>query len=124
MDEESLRFWAIPIVCLVSIMFVFAFAVDYKVNTIFPNAELEIQEIKKMSCPEFLLKDSSNRYWTSENAKIGKAKAVSCIVPQESLSPYVEFCDTTPLDPPFVPDKLIQNATHNFNHHTCVWDVR
>lgn len=124
MEEDALRFWIIPIICLVIVMGFFVFSLYYKINTIFPNAELERQEMKEMTCPEILLKDSSNRYWTSENAQIGKAKAVSCKVPQENqssdLSPYVEFC--TPGG--FAPVKKIENSTHSFNHDTCVWDLR
>ena len=77
-----------------------------------------------MSCDEIMIKDASNHYWSSENAKIGKAKAVSCNPPQESqssgLSPYVEFCNPGG----FVPDKKIENSTHTFNHDTCVWDLK
>jgi len=124
MEEDALRFWIIPIICLVVVMGFFAFSLDYKINTIFPNAELERQKIKEMSCPEILLKDAANRYWTSENAQIGKVKALSCNVPQESqssgLSPYVEFC--TPGG--FAPVKKIENGTHSFNHDTCVWDLK
>lgn len=48
------------------------------------------------------------------------------IIPKKisDQNPYVEFCDTTPLNPPFWPDKLIQNSTHKFNHEFCVWDQR
>ena len=124
MEENSLHYWIIPIICLISVIAVFSFAIDYKVNTVFPNAELERQEIKKMSCPEILLKDSSNDYWTSENRKIGKVKAISCSVPQESqssgLSPYVEFCAPGG----FAPIKKIGNSTHSFNHDTCIWDLK
>jgi len=124
MEESSLHYWIIPIICLISVITIFSFAIEYKVNTVFPNAELERQEIKKMSCPEILLKDSSNDYWTSENNKIGKVKAISCSVPQEGqssgLSPYVEFC--TPGG--FAPIKKIGNSTHSFNHDTCIWDLK
>lgn len=124
MEENSLHFWIIPIICVVGVIAVFSFALEYKVNTIFPNAELERQEIEKMSCPEILLKDSSNRYWTSENRKIGEIRAMSCSVPKESqssgLSPYVEFC--TPGG--FAPVKKIENSTHSFNHDTCVWNLK
>jgi len=124
MEESSLHYWIIPIICLISVIAVFSFAIDYKVNTVFPNAELERQEIKKMSCPEILLKDSSNDYWTSENNKIGKVKAISCSVPQEGqssgLSPYVEFC----VPGGFAPIKKIGNSTHSFNHDTCIWDLK
>lgn len=124
MEESALHYWIIPVVCMVMIVPIFAFSLDYKINTIFPNAESEILEIKEMACPEILLKDASNDYWTSENAKIGKAKAVSCAVPQESessgQSPYVEFC--TPEG--FAPVKNIGNSTHVFNHDTCMWDLK
>ena len=124
MEENSFHYWIIPIACMIAIIPIFAFALDYKINIIFPNAELERQEIKEMACPEILLKDSANDYWTSENSKIGKAKAISCAVPQESgssnLSPYVEFC--TPGG--FAPVKIIGNSTHLFNHDTCIWDLK
>lgn len=124
MEEDSLRYWIIPIICIVAIMGVFSVTIEYKVNTIFPNAALEMEEIKKISCPEILAKDAANKYWTPENAAIGKAKAISCSVPQETessgLSPYVEFC--TPGG--FSPDKKIENNTHSFNHDACVWELK
>ena len=124
MEEGSLHYWIIPIICMMAVIAIFSFTIEYKVNTVFPNAELERQEMEKMSCPEIILKDSSNDYWTSENSKIGKTKAVSCSVPQESkssgLSPYVEFC--TPGG--FAPIKKIENSTHLFNHDTCIWDSK
>ena len=46
MDEESLRFWIIPIVCIVAVLGIFSVSLEYKVNTVFPNAELERMEIK------------------------------------------------------------------------------
>ena len=124
MEEDSLHYWIIPIICIVAMIGIFTVSLDYKVNTIFPNAALEIQEIKEMSCEEILLKDAANDYWTSENAEVGKAKAVGCNPPKESQStgssPYVEFC--TPGG--FAPVKKIENSTHSFNHDTCVWDLR
>ena len=124
MDEESLRFWIIPIVCIVAVLGIFSVSLEYKVNTVFPNAELERMEIKNMSCDEITAKDSANDYWTSENSQIGKAKATSCAKPQESqssgLNPFVEFCNPGG----FAPDKKIENNTHSFNHDTCVWDPK
>jgi len=67
MEENSLHYWIIPIISMIAVVAIFSFSLDYKLNTIFPNAELERQEIKEMSCPEILLKDASNRYWSSEN---------------------------------------------------------
>ena len=40
------------------------------------------------------------------------------------LNPYVEYCSTAPLNPPFWPDKDISNSTHTFNHEFCVWDMK
>ena len=120
MDEES-RFWIVPIICFISVGVIIAFAVDYKFNTVFTNAEIERLEMKNMTCSEILLKDSSNRYWSTENKKIGNAKAIGCIEkPQSSgLNPYVEFCNPGG----FAPVKKIENSTHSFNHDTCIWDL-
>ena len=124
MEEESLRFWIIPIICLVSTVLILSFAADYKINTVFPNAIIEKEELKDMPCSEILLKDAANDYWSKENAKIGKAKAAGCTPPKESqsseLSPYVEFC--TPGG--FTPIKKIDNNTHSFNHDTCIWNLK
>lgn len=124
MDEGSLQYWIIPIISMIAAMAILSFAVEYKVNTILPNAELERQEMKEMLCPEILLKDSSNKYWTSENRKIGNAKAIVCNPPKETqssgLSPYVEFCNPGG----FAPIKKIENSTHSFNHDTCIWDLK
>lgn len=124
MTESSFHYWVVPIICIIVGMLIFSYIVDYKVNTIFPNAELERQEMKELSCPEILIKDHTNDYWTSENREIGKNKAIGCSVPQESqstgLSPYVEFC--TPGG--FAPIKKIGNNTHSFNHDTCIWDLK
>ncbi len=105
-------------------MGIFVFVIDYQVNTVAPNAELEKQELKNMACPEILLKDASDRYWSSENREVGKAKAIGCDPPKESqstgLSPYVEFC--TPGG--FAPVKKIENSTHSFDHDACIWDLK
>ena len=124
MDEESLRFWIIPIMCMVAVMGIFLVTLEYKINTVFPNAELERLEIQKMSCEEIVAKDSANDYWTPETSAMGREKAAGCSKPKESESsgknPFVEFC--TPGG--FAPDKLIENSTHSFNHDTCVWDLK
>lgn len=124
MEEASLHYWIIPIISIIVVSVFLAFSLDYKYNTVFPNAVLEKVEIENMSCHEILLKDSSNRYWSKENAEIGKAKAIGCNPPKEAKSsggnPYVEFC----IPGGFAPDKKIDNSTHSFNHDTCVWDLK
>ena len=123
MEEESLRFWIIPVISIVIVVVFFAFSMDYRYNTVFPSAELERQELEIMSCPEILAKDATKNYWSSENAKIGNDKAIVCAPPKEAsqssgLNPYVAYC--TPGG--FAPDKKIENATHSFNHDTCTWE--
>jgi len=100
----------------------FSFALDYKINTVLPNAILEHEDMKSMLCPELLIKDSFNDYWTPANGKIGREKVAICkelMKPKDSgLSPYVEFC----IPDGFAPVKKIENSTHSFNHETCIWE--
>jgi hypothetical protein len=123
MDEES-RFWIIPIMCFIAIVPIMVFAVDYKVNTVAPNVEIEREEMENMTCPEMLVKASSNHYWSTGNKEIGEAKILGCTETTKSqslgLDPYVEFCNPGG----YAPDKKIENNTHSFNHVTCIWDMK
>ena len=47
--------------------------------------------------------------------------AVIILQKTTGLSPYVEFCN--PNDD-FFPVKLIDNATHRFDHESCVWKIK
>ncbi|MCH9658746.1 hypothetical protein K0U27_08695 [archaeon] len=122
MNEET-HFWVIPIIAFIAAIMIVTVSVDYKYNTVFPNAAIEREEIENMTCPEILHKNSQH-YWSTENKNIGNAKAVGCTdVPKTEslgLNPYVEFC--TPGG--FAPVKKIDNSTHSFNHDTCVWDMK
>ncbi len=122
MDEGS-KFWIIPIVCFIVAAVIILFAVEYRVNTVFPNAEIEREEIENMTCDEILLKNSGH-YWSTENKNIGNAKAIGCTETPKGqstgLNPYVEFCNPGG----FAPVKKIENSTHLFNHDTCIWDVK
>ena len=124
MNEDSLRFWIIPIISLITIAFIFSFTVDYKINVVLPNAEIERNDMKNMLCPEILIKDSFNNYWSPENSKMGRSMSEVCkelMKPESSgLSPYVEFCVVGG----FAPIKIIKNNTHSFNHDTCVWGLK
>jgi hypothetical protein len=96
---------------------------DYRYNVMYPNAAIEREELKTITCDEILEKQKSGKYWNSENAGIGAEKALACLPPpvEESsgVNPYVEFC--TPGG--FAPNKIIENGTHSFNHDACVWDL-
>jgi len=124
MEEESLRFWIIPIVCMVIGIIFFSGSLDYRYNTTFPNAELERQEIEEMDCSEIAKNESKHHYWSTENSELAKSKFLSCNPPKQvessGLSPYVEFC--TPGG--FTPNKIIGNSTHSFNHDTCTWNLK
>ena len=127
MDENSRNYWIVPIMALAIGCIIGVGGIEFKVNTVWPAAITEMDELKKMTCEELKIKNSQNRYWTPDNGKYARTLVDAC--PSEKkessgLSPYVEFCDTTPLNPPFWPDKLIQNSTHQFNHEFCVWDQR
>jgi len=114
------NFWVIPILAMVVGCIGVAGAIEYKVNTVWPNAVIELDEIKSMSCEEAKEKNASGRYATPSNGMQLRSMVDAC--PSEKsnnsgLSPYVEFC--TPGG--FSPDKKIDNSTHSFDHDVCEW---
>lgn len=117
------RFWIIPILALIAGCVIGVGAIEYKVNTVWPNGIIELDEIKSMDCTAAKEKNAIGRYWTPGNGKILRGMVDACPSEKKSsgLSPYVEHCSTKPLNPPFWPDKLIQNSTHIFNHEFCEW---
>jgi len=76
--EDSLYFWIPPIIFLAIGVGIFITIMAYNINVLYPNAEIELKEIQKMSCNEIKAKDSSNDYWSRENGKIGKEKVNAC----------------------------------------------
>ena len=44
---ESFRFWLIPITALIFVSVILVGLIENKINTIMPNAEIELEEIKK-----------------------------------------------------------------------------
>jgi hypothetical protein len=126
MEEDSRKYWIIPIVCFIVIAgIIFPYSLVHKYDVVLPNAAIEREEMKNMTCPQIMAKDSLNNYWNPTNSKIGRDMTAICkeLIKKEStgISPYVEFCSTEPLNPPFWPDKDISNSTHWFNHETCLW---
>lgn len=85
MEEDSLRFWIAPILCLVVGMGVFVVVVEYTINTKIPNAVVELEELRKMSCDEIKAKESLNNYWSDENGKFGGDKADSCAAAEAAI---------------------------------------
>ena len=85
MEEDSLRFWITPIVCLVAVMGGFVVILEYQVNTAFPNAVAELEEMRKMSCDEIKSKNALNRYWSKENGAFGGDKADGCAAAEAAI---------------------------------------
>jgi len=79
MGENSLRFWIIPIVSLIVMMgIIFPYVLYYKDTVVFPNATIELDEIKKMSCKEITARNSIGSYWTPNNGKFARDKVQDC----------------------------------------------
>ncbi len=79
MEGNSLRFWIIPIVSMVIIMgIIFPYVMYYKTTVVFPNAIVELDEIKKMSCKEITARNSLGSYWTPDNGKSARDKVKDC----------------------------------------------
>ena len=79
MEESSLRFWIIPIICLVVAMgVIFPFILHHQATVIFPKAAIEIDQLKNMSCDEIKSRNALGSYWTTENGKFARDKVVDC----------------------------------------------
>ena len=78
MDEDSMRFWIIPILAIIGVAMIFAFSLDHKYNTIIPNAAIELDDIKQMSCIDLSKRNSMGSYWTPQNGKIAREKVDVC----------------------------------------------
>lgn len=116
------RFWIIPIVALVSGSIIGVGAIEYEINTKWPNAAIERDGLKNLSCPEIMLKASLNKFWSPQNGKIGRGMSEICVDQLKTLTgdPYVLFCNPGG----FAPDKKIGNSTHTFNHDICEWEIK
>jgi len=80
MEEESLRFWIIPIICMVAAMgVIFPFMINHQITIVHPNAAIEIDEIKKMTCEELKTRNALGSYWTSTNGEFARDKVQRCI---------------------------------------------
>ena len=78
MDEDSMRFWIIPILAIIGVAIMFSFSLDHKYNTVIPNAAIELDEIKEMSCIDLTKRNSMGSYWTPQNGKIAREKVDVC----------------------------------------------
>lgn len=89
MEEESLRYWIIPIVCFVSFGLIFTGMMIYKVDTQFPNAEIELNELEDMSCDDLSLRNALGSYWTPNNGQFARDKVNDCKDAKESYQKHL-----------------------------------
>ena len=73
-----INYWIIPISALIVGCAIAAGSIDHKVNTIWPAAAIEMDEMKSMSCHELRDKNSHAKYWTSDNGKYARDVIKSC----------------------------------------------
>jgi hypothetical protein len=85
MGEDSLHYWIVPIICFVAVAGIFAFILEYQINTSHPNAVAELEEMKKMSCDEIKSKHTLNRYWSKDNGAYGKDQADGCAASESAI---------------------------------------
>lgn len=72
------NFWIIPIAALVIVGLVASFAVEYKINTVYPNAKIEYEQIKLMSCIQVKEKNASSSYWITDNRVFAQMRIEAC----------------------------------------------
>jgi len=78
MNEDSRQYWVIPIVCLVVVLVIVGVLLEHKINTILPNAAIELDGIKGMSCEQVKSRDSTGSYWTPGNGVIARDMISVC----------------------------------------------
>jgi len=79
MQEGSKVFWIFPILCLVIVIgVIFPFILYHLHTEVYPNAEVEIVELKAMSCPEIQARNAIGSYWTPTNGKFAFNKVQDC----------------------------------------------
>ena len=72
------NFWIIPISALIIGCAIGAGAIEYKVNTVWPNAAIELDELKQMNCQEIKKRNAFGGYWMPDNGKYIREKVSAC----------------------------------------------
>lgn len=57
---------------------IFPYVLYYQNTIVYPNAAIELDEIKKMSCVEITARNSIGSYWTPDNGKFARDKVQDC----------------------------------------------
>ena len=75
MDEDSIRYWIIPILCMVTAMgVIFPYVLYYQQTVVFPNSVIELDELKNMPCDELSTRNALGSYWTPNNGEFARDK--------------------------------------------------
>lgn len=77
-DRHEKLYWIIPITALIIGTMMGVVAIEYKINTILPNAEIELYEIKSMSCTEITARNSIGSYQIPDNRSFADKKVDTC----------------------------------------------
>jgi len=85
MEEDSLRFWIIPIICFVAVGGIFVVILDYNINVKGPNAVIEFAEMEQMSCSDIESKVAQNLFWSMVNEQYARDKVKSCSDAQAAI---------------------------------------
>lgn len=78
-QEDTRVYWIIPIAALAIVLVgLYPIILNHQATTIIPNAEIELQGLKKMSCKELAARDSIGSYWTPKNGKYARDTIQDC----------------------------------------------
>lgn len=72
-------FWLIPLVALSIASILGGIAIEHKLNVVLPNAEIELYELKQMSCTEIKAKNAVGGYSIPANGSFARDKVDACL---------------------------------------------
>jgi len=82
-------FWYIPLAALSVGIIMTVVVFEHKINTVFPNAEIELYSLKEMSCSEIKARNSIGSYWIPSNGVFARDKVDACKVSDIALKKHL-----------------------------------
>lgn len=77
--HNDLKYWLIPIACFVIVgAFIFPYLLHTKYAVVYPNAAIELDELKNMNCEDITLRNGLGSYWTPSNGEFARDKVDDC----------------------------------------------
>jgi hypothetical protein len=89
-DRHEKLFWIIPLSALIVASIIGAGTIEYKMNTVLPNAEIELLEIKSMTCSEIKARNSIGSYWTPGNGEFARDKVDACLKAEKAHKAHLK----------------------------------